>query len=212
MLPAPVVGVVGDETRRVLLHRIALHHPLDRRLAVHHVVVGLQRNVLNRDARIVMDYALVGRLAVQLAEAHLIHAVVDGVIIRSGRVHRVASGVGLHVLVSEVEFGQAAAGTAEGPEVVGRLDQRQSGQRLLEVGGEGRAVVRGVEDAVDIIEDVLLGYAATVLLAGRGEDPVGHAVAADVAVHLALRGREEVGNIRRAVIIPIERETLPVEL
>lgn len=214
MLPAPVVGVVGDETRRVLLHRIALHHPLDRRLAVHHVVVGLQRNVLNRDARIVMDYALVGRLAVQLAEAHLIiYEVADLVAaVRQRRVYGAASGVGLHTLVSEVEFGQAAAGTAEGPEVVGRLDQRQSGQRLLEVGGEGRAVVRGVEDAVDIIEDVLLGYAATVLLAGRGEDPVGHAVAADVAVHLALRGREEVGNIRRAVIIPIERETLPVEL
>ena len=67
-----------------------------------------------------------------------------------------------------------------------------------------------MEDAVDIIEDVLLGYAASVLLAGRGEDPVGHAVAADVAVCIALLGREEVGNIRRAVIIPIERETLSV--
>ena len=112
------------------------------------------------------------------------------------------------MLVSEVEFGQATAGTAEGPEVVGRLDQRQSGQRLLEVGGEGRAVVRGVEDAIDIIEDVLLGYAASVLLAGRGEDSVGHAVAADVTVCIALLSREEVGDIRRAVIIPIEREAL----
>lgn len=212
MLSAPVVGVVGDETRRVGLHRIALHHPLDRRLAVHHIVVGLQRNAFDRDARIVMYYALVGRLAVELAEAHLLYTVVDGVIFRSGRVYRVASGVGLHMLVSEVEFGQATAGTAEGPEVVGRLDQRQSGQRLLEVGGEGRAVVRGVEDAIDIIEDVLLGYAASVLLAGRGEDPVGHAVAADVTVCIALLSREEVGDIRRAVIIPIKRKTLPVEL
>ncbi len=210
VLAAPVVRIVLNPARRVRLHRIALHHPLDCRLAVHHVVVGLQRNVLNRDARIVMDYALVGRLAVQLAEAHLIiYEVADLVAaVRQRRVYGAASGVGLHTLVSEVEFGQAAAGTAEGPEVVGRLDQRQSGQRLLEVGGEGRAVVRGVEDAVDIIEDVLLGYAASVLLAGRGEDPVGHAVAADVAVCIALRGREEVGNIRRAVIIPIERETL----
>ena len=103
-----------------------------------------------------------------------------------------------------MELGQVASGMAEGPKIVGRLDQRQSGQRLLEIGGEGRAVVRGMEDAVNIIEDVLLGYSAAVLFAGRREDPVGHAV----AVCIALLGREEVGNIRRAVIIPIERETL----
>lgn len=209
MLPAPVVRVVRNLARRVRLHRIAFHHPLDRRLAVHHVVVGLQRNTFDRDPRIVMDHALVHRLAVRFAEAHFFNPIIDRIVsAHRGSEAYTASCVRLYTLISEVELGQVASGMAEGPKIVGRLDQRQSGQRLLEIGGEGRAVVRGMEDAVNIIEDVLLGYSAAVLFAGRREDPVGHAVAADVAVCIALLGREEVGNIRRAVIIPIERETL----
>lgn len=38
------IGVVDDDTGLVGLYALALHHPFERRLAVDHVVIGLQRD------------------------------------------------------------------------------------------------------------------------------------------------------------------------
>ena len=58
-LDGPVVRVLDDAARLVGRDALALHHPLDRGLAVDDVIVGIERNVVDGDEVVVVDDALV---------------------------------------------------------------------------------------------------------------------------------------------------------
>ena len=68
----PEVGVVFDAAVFVNGHRIAFHHPFYGTLAIHHVVVGLGRDVVNGDVPVVDD----GVALVLFGESHFLHRVV----------------------------------------------------------------------------------------------------------------------------------------
>lgn len=97
----PKVRVIDDA--RILVDRdlIPLHHPLDRALAVHHVIVRRQRNAADRDAVVVEDATAVLQFpAVELSVAVLVHGTlllrkahlrdrVEGVLDRINRIDKI---------------------------------------------------------------------------------------------------------------------------
>ena len=96
-----------------------------------------------------------------LAERHLFRAArVNGVTVLDDATP------GLDVLVVEVQARQLAACLGEGAEVLG---QGYARQLLLEVGRKALPILRRVQDAIDVEEDVLLGeiLPAVLLIAAR---------------------------------------------
>ena len=98
-----------------------------------------------------------------LGERHLLHP--EEVVRVAGRLRvEPVQRVRRHRLVAQVQLGQLAAGLDERPRV---LDQRDARQHLLQVGRVGLAVLRGVQQPVDVEEDVVLGDRAPYAAANR---------------------------------------------
>ena len=97
----------------------------------------------------------------------------------------------------EVQLRETVSGLGEGLEVAG---ERNARQLLLEVVREALAVLRRVQHAVDVIEDLLLGDAARDVGVSITEDPersVGDGVVANPAGGLVRCGISE----RRLLIV-----------
>ena len=146
MLLAPEVGVVDDAAVFVLGDGVALHDPLDGGLAVHDVVVGFQRDVADCGG-VIEDDGVLGRLAVHLGEAHFVGDAEGGT---TPLLH--LGGVRHGSLIAQVKLRELPAGLAECPEA---LDVGDAGEFLFEVILKAGAVLRAMEQAVDVVEDVL---------------------------------------------------------
>lgn len=195
MFPRPVVGVVGDAAGLVGFDLVALHDPFDGGTAVHHVVVGGKGDVRQADVGVVLNRALVA----PGDEAHLAHGEVPALRARHGHVR-----AGRPRFIVQVQGRQGAARVAECPEVVGPVHQRQARQHFFEVGREGFPVVRGMEQAIDVVEDVLLRDLGPVLQAAFAEDEVGDAVLADVLLARLVKERA----LARPLLVVVQREAL----
>ena len=79
-----------------------------------------------------------------------------------------------------MQVSQCPTSLAERPEVAHVLDQRNTRQRLLQIDGECLPVFRAVQEAIDVVEDVLFGDGLAVLPPGSLQNKVGDAVAAGV--------------------------------
>ena len=132
MLLRPIVRVVGDSAFLVGGYGITLHYPFDGGLAVDHILVSFGRYALYGDGVVVVDDAFVGSFAVNLAEAHFLHPVIDAVAFVGQRsMEHEALLVGFYRFIIQVQIRQRTSGFAECPEVVRFLYQRQARQRLF---------------------------------------------------------------------------------
>jgi hypothetical protein len=121
---------------------------------------------------------------------------------------RPSSGQGVSCLVAEMDPGELTTRRREGIEVVRHGD---AGDHLLQVGGEPCPVLRGVEQAVDVVEvdvveDVLFGEVGAVAGLVPVESGVGDGVAALIAV--VDLGVGEQRAVRFALVVLVEREAL----
>lgn len=106
------------------------------------------------DGGLVVD-GLVGLGVAGFGELHLLHAVVLGLEGLEGVLAGVEgdSGVGGDGFVVEVPMGEVAAGFGEGLEISEALHGGYAGEFLAEVVGVAAAVVGGVQQAVDVVEE-----------------------------------------------------------
>ena len=103
---------------------------------------------------------------------------------------------------------QAAPCLAESPEVGGFLHQGQARQHLLEVCSKGSAVVRGVKQAVDVVEDVFLGDLGAVLLSALLKDKVCNGVLPLVLPGICIAAVEERRSGGGLLFLVVEGEAL----
>ena len=108
----------------------------------------------------------------------------------------------------DMQVSQCPTSLAERPEVAHVLDQRDTRQRLLQIDGECLPVLRAVQEAVDVIKNVLFGDGLAVLPSGSLQDEVGDAVAAGVFGVGA--GVEEGGVLFGLFFVIVEGEALGV--
>ena len=148
----PGVGVVDDAGVLVGFDALAFDDPVEGGFAVDDVFVGLEGDVGDGDVGVVDQGGLVAFPGV----FHLLDAVEglggEGALVAGDR-----GRVRVHGLVVDVQVGQGAAGAGEGPEVGGGLDAGDARQFLGEIVRVAGAVVRGVEQPVDVVEDALFG-------------------------------------------------------
>lgn len=132
---------------------VVIHEPFERRPSIDDVAVGLRRNAGQLHV-LVHDQGIPQFL---VCEAHA--AIPQPVVARP----KFATRGGHHfkrrfreavVLVPEVEFRQIRPRPREHAKVRGEGDARQA---LGEIVGEALAVARRVQDAVDVVEDGVLG-------------------------------------------------------
>ena len=230
MFAGPVVGVVEDAGVFVSFDLIAVKNPFEGTSAVDDVVVSLGGDVLEGDAAVVEDCAFVffggeadfvddegffrdifncrgGAIEEDGGAGLPLDDFVCGEGVRDGRLAGGRFGIfSGEVVVVEVEFGEGLACFAEGHEVVEAFDDGDAREFFFEVGGEGFAVFLGVEEAVDVIEDVFPGDGAraTEALPDGFEHPVGDAIVADIA-RVAAECRD---LISFGFFVPVQRETL----
>ena len=176
----PGVGVVDDAGVLVGFDALTFDDPVEGGFAVDYVFVGLEGNVGDGDVGVVDEGGLVAFLGV----FHLFNAVEDlggeGVLVAGDR-----GRVLVHGLVVDVQVGQGAAGAGKGPEVGGGLDAGDARQLLGEIVRVAGAIVRGVEQPVDVVEDILFGQ----VLARVGGLEVGETGVGERGAPLALGGR-----------------------
>ncbi len=129
------------------------------------------------DGGFVVD-GLVGLGVAGFGELHLLHALVLGLEGLEGVLAGVEgnSGVGSHGFVVEVPVGEVAADFGEGDEA---LHGGDAGEFLAEVVDVAAAVVGGVQQAVDIVEEVFIGERAARALCGIGRLEMRQARVAD---------------------------------
>ena len=141
------VSVIYDTACFVGLDALSFHHPLQRGLAVHDVVVGLQGHVLHGDVGVVDDGGLVLFLA-RLAEGPFRDAVERLWVLDVGQAQVALldrDRVGFDGFIVHMHITEFAARAAEGPEVGGGLHAGDAGQFLGQVVGVFRAVILGVQ-------------------------------------------------------------------
>ena len=167
MFAAPVVGVVDDAAGFVLGDLVAFHDPFEGGFAVDDVVVGIERDAIEGEVGVVVDAGLVSLEAGgllggrRLGEGHLGDVeFLPGVEAEFGR--NLGERVWIDGFVVEMPVGKVAASLREFL-VIGRfLGERDAWEHLLEVRGEAAAVFRGMQDAIDVVEDVVLAHVLAV--------------------------------------------------
>ena len=142
---------------------VAFHDPFDGAFAVDGVVPGFGGDVLDGDGAVVDD----GVFLAFFGEAHFFDGEVAGFGAGDGDLLG-----GWDGFVVEVEVGEFAACFAEAPEVAGFFDEGDAGEHLFQVALETGAVFGAVEDAVDVVEDILFGDTAAVHFLCAFEDEV----------------------------------------
>ncbi len=132
---------------------VVVHQPFERRASVDDVAVCIRRDAGQLHA-VVHDQ---GVAHVLVREAHAAFAQPEVAWLK-----RAAQGGHdfermfreVRVLIPQVQLGQRGARVREGAEVGGEGNARQA---LGEIVGEALAIVRRVQDAVDVVEDGVLG-------------------------------------------------------
>src|SRR5664280_3482452 len=194
----PVAGVVDDAAGLVGLDLIALHDPLDGRLAVDLVLVCLWRDTAEGQRAVVDDRGLVHDRS-GFAEPHLgdmqVHVATHPAAVLVQR-------PGLDGFVVEMPGGQVTSGLAETPEV---LDHRNTRDHLLQVSGEAFLVLRRVQHSVDIVEDVDLLDVVAVPAAVVSKCGVRDRIHAGVSVLVAFVKQD--GILANPVVV-VQREAL----
>jgi len=170
VLGGPVVRVVPDARGLAGRDLVLVQHPVESRARAQAVVVGAQRDAGDRDGAVVEHVRpvldLLPRLGIiDLRVAHLLDA--PGVRVEARRIGDLEVRPGLARRVAHVKLGERAARLRERPEVLLSLHLRDAGERLLEISGEGLAVVARVQDAVDVEEEILGGEARIEGAVGR---------------------------------------------
>ncbi len=192
---APGVGVVGDAAGFVGGDGVALHDPFDGGFAVDDVIVGFQGDVAEGDGVVVDD----GAFLAFFRESHFADAVVFANAV-------FGDGVGFDGFVVEVPLCQFPPGGAEFLEMTGKGDARQF---FFQVVGKAGAVFRGMQQAVDVVEDVF--FADTTVVVGRPElfqGKIGDAIVADVvALPLFLPKIKHAGG-GFFLFVPVQGEAL----
>lgn len=159
---------------------MALHDPVDGGFAVDDVFVGPQGDVAYGDAVVVMDGgAILDGLAVFLPFAvfHLFDPVVFG----SGGAAFQGGGVGLDGLIVELEISECPPGLAEFPKPGGGAYGGDAGELLGEVGSKTGAVVGRMQEAVAVIEQILLGkHPVGIVIPEMGQPGIGDGIKAAV--------------------------------
>lgn len=144
----PGVGVVDYAGVFVGFEALAFHHPVEGGFAVDHVVVGGERNVAHGDVVIIQQGAfVVYGFAVEflLAIAHFFNPIESCRIGGGASGNHNASCIGWDAFVAYVEFGEFAAGLAEGPEVGCLFHTGNTGQFFAQVVGVAFTVIRTVQ-------------------------------------------------------------------
>lgn len=192
----PVVGVVGDAAGLVRFDLVALHDPFHGGSAVHYIVAGFLRDMRDRYPRVILD----GRLVLLVREAHLLHA--ELALFRAADNHVWVRGLRL---IIQMQFRQRAPRLAERPEVRRLLHQRQARQHLLQVRRERPAVVRRMQQAIDIIENVFLADLRPVACPAAFQNEIRYAVLAGVLAFFAVKKRRLVDGF---LFVIVQREAL----
>ena len=150
----------------------------------------------DRYPRVILD----GRLVLLVREAHLLHA--ELALFRAGNNHVRVRGLRL---IIQMQFRQRAPRLAERPEVRRLLHQRQARQHLLQVCGKRPAVVRRMQQAIDIIENVFLADLRPVACPAAFQNEIGYAVLARVLAFFAVKKRRLVDGF---LFVIVQREAL----
>ena len=167
MFAAPVVGVVLDAAGFVDGDLVALNDPFDGRLAVDDVIVGFQRDAIEGEVGVVVDAGLVRLEAgVFLGGRGLSEGHFGDVELLPWVEAEFRGDFGERIwfdgFVVEMPLGEGAASLGEFPVVRRLLSQRNAREHLLEIRGEAAAVFRGMQDAIDVVEDVILAHVLAV--------------------------------------------------
>ena len=163
----PEVGVVGDAAVFVGGDGLALHDPFEGGLAVDDVVVGGERDVFEGDEVVVNDGGFVVHILAAgevfcLGEFHLgdpVASVCDRRRLRGywgEHLFHCHAGMTGHGLVVQMPMGEIAAGLGEGAEIRKRLHGGDAREFLAEVVGVAAAVVRGMQQPVNGVEQVFM--------------------------------------------------------
>ncbi len=191
-----------DAAVGVGFHGLAFHDPFEGGFAVDDVVIRFQRDVADGDVVVVDDGGfvvdgLVGFGVAGFGELHLLHAV--GAVLEimqrgGGDLVHLCSGITGHGFVVEVPVGEVATGFGEGGEIGEALHGGDTREFLAEVVGVAAAVVGGVQQAVDVVEEGFFGDRVALALRGIGrlemrQARVADAVAPGVAVGFLRPGR-----------------------
>ena len=149
-----LVRIVDDAALLVLGDLIPIDKPADGSLAVHHIFVGAWRNVLDNQVFGDLEHGQVGNLLagfriLDLTRIRQFNGTprIDG-IADFGHLPR------FDLLVTNMQFRQLAAGLLERLEVA---RERNARQLLLKIVRESRTILFAVQDAVHVVEDILLG-------------------------------------------------------
>ena len=150
------VVIIGDTGVLIDTDTAALDYPIKGRLAIDHILLGLQWDARNGDAVVVVDRGLVlSRSALfpcNLAVSELDDALGD---IRR-QAHNLAALVWRHLLIAHVQLSKLASRLHKGLEVIPRGYARNAWQLLLQVVSVGGAVVGAVQQAVNKAVDLSL--------------------------------------------------------
>lgn len=132
------------------------------------------------DPRVVVNDGLI----LLIREAHLLHA--ELALFRSADYHVRVRGLRL---IIQMQFRQRAPRLAERPEVRRLLHQRQARQHLLQVRRKGRAVVRRMQQPIDIIKNIFLADLRAVAFPAALQNEIRDAVPARVLFLFAVKKR-----------------------
>ena len=108
-------------------------------------------------------------------------------------------------LIVEVQVCQSSSCLAECPEIRRFLHQGDTRQHLFQVRSKGFPVVRGVQQAIDVVEDVFLGHFGAIAFPAAFQNEAGDAILACVFLITSVKKRCLIGI---ALFIIVEREAL----
>ena len=108
-------------------------------------------------------------------------------------------------LIVEVQVCQRSSCLAECPEIRRFLHQRDTRQHLFQVRSKGFPVIRGVQQAIDVVEDIFLGHFGAIAFPTAFQNEVGDAILARVFLIISVKKR---CLISRALFIVVEGKAL----
>ena len=157
-----IVCIVDDAAFLVGFDDLAFHHPFQCGFAVDDVVISLKRDVLHRDV-VVIDHGgqvFFPALSAPFPLGRVFDTVEgDGIILRLGDQAVVAlferDHVRLNAFKVHMQIAKGAACVAEGGEVIKALDRRNARELFGEVVFEPRAILGRVQQAIDVVEQIL---------------------------------------------------------
>ena len=167
VLRRPQVRVVDDAAVLVLAHLIAVDGPLDGAAPIHLIAEGLRGDAAQGQRAVHDEGGAV--FAALPAEAHLHHP-------RVGEVALLFQRIGVERLVVQVQRGQPSPDVGGFLEVLVAFHQRKTRQGLLQVRRERLPIPRLMEEAVDVVENLLLRHRPAIPPPRLPQHPVAHPI------------------------------------